>query len=74
MKTKIQIRAEGLGVRQKSIYAGYNPLAIQNQLYEAGYGTKCLWTGYHIQFPPKIFNLESKPVISQGSGVYSSEI
>ena len=49
MKTKIQIRAEGMGVRQKSIYAGYNPFYVQNQLYEAGYGTRSLWTGYNFE-------------------------
>jgi len=50
LKTKIQIRAEGIGIRQKSIYGGYNPFHVYNQLYSAGYGTSCLWTGFAAGF------------------------
>jgi len=50
LKTKIQIRAEGIGIRQKSLYGGYNPFQIQNQLYSAGYGTSALWTGFTAGF------------------------
>jgi len=57
MKTKIQIRAEGVGIRQKSIYGGYNPFAIHNQLYEAGHGTKSLWTGFQAGYFSRVGGL-----------------
>lgn len=46
LKTKIQIRAEGIGIRQKSIYGGYNPFAVYSQLSQAGYTTSVLWSGF----------------------------
>lgn len=57
MKTKIQIRAEGMGIRQKSIYGGYNPFAIHNQLYEAGHGNKVLWSGFQAGYISRVGGL-----------------
>lgn len=46
LKTKMQVRAEGIGIRQKSMWAGHNPFHIERELGRAGYGVKSLWTGF----------------------------
>jgi solute carrier family 25 oxoglutarate transporter 11 len=57
LKTKMQIRSEGIGIRQKSMYGGYNPFQIYDQLYRAGYGTSSLWTGFGAGFISRIGGL-----------------
>jgi hypothetical protein len=46
LKTKIQIYNEGIGIRQKGNSMGYNANRVFQQLYEAGYGNRVLYTGF----------------------------
>ena len=50
LKTKIQVRAEGYGINQVSVHAGYNPVKVFRQLHAAGYGTASLFTGFQAGF------------------------
>jgi solute carrier family 25 (mitochondrial oxoglutarate transporter), member 11 len=40
VKTRIQIRSEGIGIRNYSIQAGYNPFKVFRQIHETGGGLK----------------------------------
>lgn len=50
----MQIRAEGIGIRQKTVYGGYNPMKTFMDLYGAGYGSKCLYTGFQAGFAARM--------------------
>jgi len=45
VKTRIQVRAEGIGIRQLGIYAGYNPNKIFREIHAQGNGMKGLYAG-----------------------------
>lgn len=47
-KTKSQLRAEGIGMRQKSINMGVNFVKVFYQFMEAGYSFCHVYTGYHL--------------------------
>jgi len=45
VKTRIQQRAEGIGIRQIGIYAGYNPNKVFREIHEQGQGMKGFYAG-----------------------------
>lgn len=45
VKTKIQVINEGIGVRGIRMNMGYNMFRVFNNLHEAGYGSRVLFTG-----------------------------
>lgn len=45
VKTRIQQRAEGIGIRQIGHYAGYNPNKVFREVHEQGLGMKGLYAG-----------------------------
>lgn len=45
VKTRIQQRAEGIGIRQIGIYAGYNPNKVFREIHAQGNGMKGLYAG-----------------------------
>lgn len=45
VKTRIQQRAEGIGIRQLNYYAGYNPNKIFRETHAQGLGMKGLYAG-----------------------------
>jgi len=46
VKTRIQQRAEGIGIRQIGHYAGYNPNKIFREIHAQGLGMKGLYAGF----------------------------
>ncbi len=59
VKTRIQVRAEGIGIRQLGIYAGYNPNKIFREIHAQGNGMKGLYAGQVNIISPKITLLVS---------------
>eukprot|EP01015_Nassula_variabilis_P036704 TRINITY_DN953_c0_g3_i4.p1 TRINITY_DN953_c0_g3~~TRINITY_DN953_c0_g3_i4.p1 ORF type:complete len:288 (-),score=48.50 TRINITY_DN953_c0_g3_i4:61-924(-) len=45
LKVRIQQRAEGIGIRQKNFYAGYNFNRLFRQIHETGVGMKGFYVG-----------------------------
>lgn len=45
VKTRIQVRAEGVGIRGMNHHAGYNPFKIVREIHESGRGLKALYEG-----------------------------
>lgn len=45
LKTKIQLCNEGIGIHQKGMAFGYNPVRLFTMFHEAGYGARVLFTG-----------------------------
>lgn len=46
-KTKVMLRAEGIGMRQKSLEMGINFVRVFYQYMNAGYGFSHVYTGYY---------------------------
>jgi len=46
IKTRIQQRAEGIGIRQLGHYAGYNPNKVFREIHEQGHGMRGLYAGF----------------------------
>lgn len=46
VKTRIQLRSEGIGIRQRNLQAGYNPWRVFRQIHESGVGIRGFYEGF----------------------------
>jgi len=63
IKTRIQVRANGIGIRNSNHWGGYNPFKIQREILAQGRGYSYLYHGFSTHLASRINYLTIRNVL-----------